>query len=378
MKVLYSCLSKSWGGMEMYTLTSIKQLLERNVKVELICSAESRIHIEANNMGIIIYPIRAGSYLHPVTTIRLSLIIRNGEYSLVHTQASKDLWLLVPALVLANSKIPLFLTKQVGSFIIKKDFFHNLLYKRVNKFFAISQIIKKNLLETTSANADDIIILPNGVDVSRFNPEAVDGNKVRSEFKIKSEHIVVGMLARFTKGKGHEEFLTAARELNKEYSEGSTGKKLFYFVVGEPSRGENDYADKIKQLAKDYELDNIIFTGFRGDTPEVLAAMDIFAFPSHSEAFGIALVEAMAMKKPSVCSNSDGVLDIAVDGETSLLFENKNYNDLKDKLKVLIESKDLQRRFGENARKRVLEKFGLEKLTDQLLQIYQQETQKVS
>jgi glycosyltransferase involved in cell wall biosynthesis len=372
MKVLYSCLSKSWGGMEMYTLTSIKHLLKRNVKVELICSAESRIHIEANNMGIIIYPIHAGSYLHPITTIRLSLIISKGEYSLIHTQASKDLWLLVPALVFANSKIPLLLTKHVGSFIIKKDYFHNLLYKRVNKIFAISQIIRKNLMETTPADEDDIIILPNGVDVNWFNPEVVKGSKVRSEFNIQPDQVVIGMLARFTQGKGHEEFLLAVKELNSEH------KNLFYLVVGEPSRGENDYADKIKQLAKEYELNNIVFTGFRGDTPEVLAAMDIFAFPSHSEAFGIALVEAMAMKKPSVCSNSDGILDIAVDGVTSFLFQNKNYHDLKDKLKLLIESKELRCNFGEYARKRVLEKFDIEKVTDEVLKIYQEEIKKAS
>lgn len=372
MKVLYSCLSKSWGGMEMYTLTSVRQLLKRKVKVELICLAESRIHIEANNMGIIIYPIRAGSYFHPITTIRLSLILRKGEYSLVHTQASKDLWLLVPALIFASSKIPLFLTKQVGSFIMKKDYFHNLLYKRVNKIFAISRIIRKNLIETTSAGEDKIIILPNGVDVSRFNPETVDKNKARAEFGIKPDQIVIGMLARFTRGKGHEEFLSAARELNKEY------KNLFYMVVGEPSRGENEYADKIKKLANEYELNNIIFTGFRSDTPDVLAAMDVFAFPSNSEAFGIALVEAMAMRKPSVCSNSDGVLDIAIDGETSFLFENKNFMDLKDKLKLLIESKELRCRLGENARKRVLEKFDIEKVTDEILQIYKEEMQKVA
>ena len=50
MKILYSCLSKSWGGMEMVTINSIKQLLDRNISVELICTAESRIHIEANNI----------------------------------------------------------------------------------------------------------------------------------------------------------------------------------------------------------------------------------------------------------------------------------------------------------------------------------------
>ncbi len=107
MKILYSCLSKSWGGLEMFTLTSIQQLFKRDIKVELICSADSRIHIEANNMGIMLHPVKASGYFHPITAFRISLLLRNNKYSLVHTQASKDLWLLVPALFLANSKIPL-------------------------------------------------------------------------------------------------------------------------------------------------------------------------------------------------------------------------------------------------------------------------------
>lgn len=364
MKILYSCLSKSWGGLEMFTLTSIQQLLKRNIAVELICAADSRIHIEANNMGIMLHPVKASSYFHPITTFRISLLLRNSKYSLVHTQVSKDLWLLVPALFLSNIKIPLFLTKQVGSFIVKKDFLHSQLYKRVKKVFAISTVIKQNLIKTTPVKPQNIIIVPNGVNIKRFDPEKIDDTKVRKEFDISSEEIVIGMLARFTPGKGHEEFLWAAKELNKEF------KNLRYMIVGEPSRGEAEYADKIKQLANDYGLENIIFTGFRGDTPEVLNAMDIFTFPSHSEAFGIALVEAMAMKKPSVCSKAEGVLDIAVDNDTAYLFENKNAFDLRMKLKLLIDSNEARLRFGENARKRVVENFDLEKITDRVLKIY--------
>lgn len=367
MKVLYSCLSKSWGGMEMFTLTSINQLLKRNIKVELICMADSRIHIEANNMGIMLHPIKAGRYIHPFTSIRLALLIRSNKYSLIHTQASKDLWVLVPALYLANSKISLFLTKQVGSFIVKKDIFHNLLYRRVTKLLAISSVIKKNLIDTTPVKPEKVMIHHNGINTTRFNPEQADRNKVRNQLKINSDEIVLGMLARFTPGKGHEEFLFAAKELNKEY------KNLRYIIVGEPSRGESEYADKIKKLARENELTNLIFTGYREDTPEVLAAMDIFVFPSHAEAFGIALVEAMAMKRPSVCANADGVLDIAVDGETSYLFENKNPVDLKAKIKLLIDSEETRKKFGEKARNRVIENFDIEKLTDKILTIYRKE-----
>lgn len=113
------------------------------------------------------------------------------------------------------------------------------------------------------------------------------------------------------------------------------------------------------------------FTGFRSDTPEVLAAMDIFVFPSHAEAFGIALVEAMAMGKPSVCANADGVLDIAVEGSTSFLFENRNTNDLIKKLAILIESPDLRKRFSIDSRNRAVENFDIEKLTDDVIHIYE-------
>jgi glycosyltransferase involved in cell wall biosynthesis len=371
MKILYSCLSKSWGGMEMITLTSINQLLKRGINVELICSADSRIHIEANNMGIMLHHIKAGSYFHPFKILRLSLLIRENDYSVVHTQASKDLWLIVPALFLANSKIPLFLTKHVGSFIEKKDFLHTLLYRRVNKVFAISSVICKNLSETTPVKSDRIVILPNGTDTNKFDPDNVDRMKIRNEYNISSDEIVIGMLGRFTPGKGHEEFLWTAKELEKEY------KYLRFMIVGEASMGESEYMDKIKNLANKYELRNLIFTGYREDIPEVLSAMDIFAFPSHSEAFGIALIEAMAMKKPSVCSDAEGVLDIAVDRETSYLFENKNAEDLKTKLKLLIESKETRQKFGENARRRIRENFDIEIVTDRVIKIYQDEMNKI-
>jgi glycosyltransferase involved in cell wall biosynthesis len=372
MKILYSCLSKSWGGMEMFTLSSIQQLLKREIRVELVCAADSRIHIEANNLGIMLHPVKASGYFHPVTAIRLALLLRQNDYSIVHTQASKDLWVIVPALFIANRKIPLFLTKQVGSFIVKKDFLHNLLYKRIRKIFAISTVIKDNLLATTVIKPEDVIIVPNGIDSNRFDPDKVESKKVRKEFNISDEEIVIGMLARFTSGKGHEEFLMAAKELSKAYS------NLRFLIVGEPSRGESEYADKVKKIAEQYNLKNLIFTGFRGDTPEVLAAMDIFAFPSHSEAFGIALVEAMAMKKPSVCSRADGVLDIAIDGETSYLFENKNADDLLSKMKLLIDSCETRVRFGANARKRVIENFDIKNIMEKVLRIYREDLNMVT
>ena len=251
MKLLYSCLSKSWGGMEMYTLVLIKQLLKKNYSVELLCNKDSRLHIEANNMGIIIQPVKADSYIHPSGILKTSLTLKRNNYSIIHAQASKDLWILVPALAISRKKTPLFLTKHVGSGISKKDFLHKKLYKRVDRLFAISEVIKYNLIETCPVSPERVSILPNGVDVNLFDPNIVDRKKVRGEFNFKTDEIVLGMLARFTPGKGHEEFLQAARDLNKDYN------NLRYLIVGESSRGENSYTEYIKELAEKFKKEGL-------------------------------------------------------------------------------------------------------------------------
>lgn len=364
MKVLYSCLSKSWGGMEMITLTFIKELLKRNISVELLCLKESRIHIEACTSGIITHPVKASGYIHPFTIMRVAYLIRKGKYNLIHTQASKDLWILVPALKLVKLPIPLFLTKQVGSLIVKKDLLHKYLYNRVTRAFAISRVIKKNLVDTTPLTENKIELVFNGIDTDKFNPEKADKRKVRKEFSVTDDELLIGMLARFSPGKGHEEFLTAAKTLTEKFN------NLKFIIVGEASRGEDEYANSIKKLSEELKLSNIIFSGFRSDTVDVLSAMDIFVFPSHAEAFGIALAEAHSMALPSVCSNSDGVLDIAVDGQTALLFETKNSYDLAAKLERLITDPQLRKQLGTNARKRAVELFDLNVIMNKTIELY--------
>jgi len=115
---------------------------------------------------------------------------------------------------------------------------------------------------------------------------------------------------------------------------------------------------------------NIFFTGYRSDIPEVLGALDIFVFPSRDEAFGLALIEAMSMGIPSVCTNYGGVLDIAVDGYTSYLFQKENADSLADKVELLIESELLRESFGKAARQRTIELFDLNVFTNRLINLY--------
>lgn len=364
----------------MITLTEIKQLLKRNLNVELLCIKDSRLNREAERLGIAVHTINIIGKVHPFASFRTASVLKKGAYDVIHTHASKDLWVLVPALNLIKSATPLTLTKHVGSYIIKKDFLHRKLYSRVNKMIAISNAIKKNIIDTLPVKPEDVILVHNGIDTSRFHSTPEGRERIRDEFCIKENDVLIGMIARFSPGKGHEEFIASAAELSKNLSPGNHGKQqtdynLRFIIVGEASRGEEEYANSVKKLALQNELD-IIFTGFRNDTPDILAAMDIFIFPSHSESFGIALAEALSAGTPSVCSDTEGVPDIAINNVTSLYFKAKDYHDLSLKTQMLIDSPELRKKFSEASRKRAVELFDISIHTDNLLKVYRLLTNK--
>jgi len=365
MKVLYSCMSKSWGGMEMFTLSAVEQLRAKGITVDLICYPDSPIFKNALKKKINTVPIKYNKGFNPAAILKVLKLLKNNNYDVIHTQASGDLWVLSPAAELYKKKIPIFLTKQVGSFIIKKDFLHRFVYSKVTAAFAISNVIRKNLLETTPLTSNQIFILHNGVDTHQFNPQKYSGVDLRKKFNIAEDEIIVGMAARFTPGKGYEELIKAAKMLKNKFT------NVKYLLVGEASMGEEKYFQKIKTLVKELELNNeIIFAGYQKNMPEAFAAMDIFAFPSHSEAFGIALVEAMSMGLPSVCSRSDGLLDICVENETGLFFEPKNKLSLAEKLETLIVNSNLRKRLSDNARKRAINFFDIKKQTERVTEFY--------
>jgi len=349
----------------MRTIQGAEQLLSKNLSVDILCYPGSQINLEAEERGINCIALEASGYFHPFKIIKLAKFINNNSYNIIHTQFSKDLWILVPSLNYLGSDIPLILTKRMESSAMKKDFMHKWLYKRVNYVLAISNVIKKNVIETCPVPEEKVILHYNGVDLKKFEPSKIDRNRIRIEFNIKDDQIVIGMLARITYGKGYEEFLKAAKKLNEVSS------NLKFLLVGNSSPDEKDYLEIIKKLAGDLTLTNkVIFAGFRKDIADILSAIDIFVFPSHAESFGNALIEAMAMEKPSVATNSHGVLDIINDGITGFLFNKKDANDLAEKLKLLISSESKRIEMGKAARENVIKNFDVEKQTQKLIDLY--------
>jgi glycosyltransferase involved in cell wall biosynthesis len=364
-RILHTCFSRSWGGLEIQALTEASRLRDRRNMVWIACPAGSRLETEAVGRGLTTVPVRVGGYFHPAAIVRLAVFLRRSGVDVVHSQLSKDLATIVPALYLAGLDVPLFLSKRVGSYITKRTPLHRFTYGRVTRVLAISDVIRKNVIDTTPMDPANVLTVHHGVNLDEFSFSAAGRARVREELEVRDDQLLIGFVGRFSPGKGHEEFLEAASELVKRHDH------VRFAIVGEASYREEAYEQSIRAMSRKLSLDGVLtFTGFRKDVRDVMAAFDIFAFPSHAEAFGAVLIEAMALERPVVASNCDGVVDIVVDGETGFSMSPGNARELEAGLDRLISNPALRERMGRAGRRRVEDHFNEEILIDRLEGLY--------
>ena len=365
LSILQTCFSHSWGGLEQQAYEMTAHLQRRGHHVWLACCTGSRLEHEAKQGGVTVLPYDVTGYVHPRICWGISRFLRSRHIDIIHCQLSKDIATLVPAMLLSHCGTPIILSKRVGSYISKKDLFHRFTHRYVSKVLAISEVIHKNVLDTTPTPPERVMTLHDAIDTDVFSPLRVRRSVVRKGLGFSDRNLIIGMVGRFSPGKGHEELLEAARILRGMHPE------VRYLVVGEASHGEEHYEKRIHQLARQLGVDDlIVFTGFRKDIPEIMSAFDIFAFPSHAESFGVALIEAMAMERAVVSTNCDGVLDIVVGEETGIYIRPRRASELADALARLIKDPLLRERMGKAGRQRVLALFDRRKQMQKLEEIY--------
>lgn len=372
MKILQTCGSASWGGLEMEVLKISVALRDLGHEVVLLCPEKSTLFEEAQKSGL--KPVSAFSKGTPFykTIKHLAKILRDENFDVIHCQLSHDLWTLVPAIRFRRYKAKFLMSKHVASRVKKKDIFHSFLYRRLDGIITISDFIRENVIDTCPVKPEKVKTIYNGIPDQLYNATNKDTNSLRSEYNIGRNTILVGLVGRLTLMKGHQEFLRAARIILDSTLAREKNDVLF-LVIGGASYGEEAYETSIHLLAKELDLgDHLIFTGFKNSITEVMAELDILAFPSHKESFGNTLVEGMSMSLPVVASDSGAVPEIVTDGIEGYLVPPKNPEMLAEKLIDLIKSKEHRKIMGNAGRKKVGEKFLFSNFVATLEKIYKQ------
>lgn len=195
-----------------------------------------------------------------------------------------------------------------------------------------------------------------GVDLNQFcyTPEPEVG-------KIK-----IMLTARMIVEKGVFLLIEAAERLRKKYE--NTAE---FLLVG----GLDDHPGAITKEQLDAACDGnyIKWLGYRTDVKELLKECHIMAFPSYyMEGLPKSLIEANAIGRPIITSNSVGCKETVIDGYNGFLIEPKDVDSLTEKLDLLISDKNLRSEMGKNARKYAEEYFSIEIVKERHLAIYEE------
>lgn len=274
----------------------------------------------------------------------------------LHLHLTKDLWPVVPALSLAPWRGPLFLTKHVGSYVVKRDPLHSWLYRRVDRLFTCSDVIRRNVIETTPVAADRVVVsyAPVDLDLFRFDPAA--RRRVRKAWGLQEGVPVVGMVARLSPGKGHETLLEAAAILK------ATHPALRFKMAGNAAPDEAAHQDALLRKRDELGLSGVFdFEGYVPDVPSFLSGIDLAVHTAKAEAFGLAAVEAMACGRPVVGRAGEGLDEILGGGRGGILVPSDDPARWAKALAEVLGRRSLFLKLAFQAR-RVSERFSLKRL----------------
>jgi glycosyltransferase involved in cell wall biosynthesis len=137
--------------------------------------------------------------------------------------------------------------------------------------------------------------------------------------------------------------------------------------------GEGELRGILEELAHSLGIAHSIrFTGFRNDISRLIGAMDLLVLPTKNEGFPWVLAEAMSLGKPVVATRVGGIPELVQDGHTGLLVPPGDGAALGTAIAEILGQPGRARQMGLAGRRRVRERFGVEKMLDRLEELFSQ------
>ncbi|MBW7920414.1 MAG: glycosyltransferase family 4 protein [Anaerolineales bacterium] len=216
-------------------------------------------------------------------------------------------------------------------------------------YIAVSERDRQNLLRA-GVRADDIALIYNAVDAAQ--PPPADRGFLRREFNLPADSTVCLAVGRLVRVKGYDVLVEAMKQVSDQK------RNITCVIVG-----EGEAREELTRQIHEAGLDGrVILAGYlpRETIASALASCDVFAMPSRYEGTPIAVLEAAAMACPILASDAGGIPELVANEEHALLVQPEDPSALAQGLIRLGADRAFARRLGENAQRRVREKFSLE------------------
>ena len=312
------------GGAEKLIYDMALELKERkiNFSVILLTSINDIYGKKLQQEGIeVIYLSNKWDIYNPKNILKLKNILK--EYDVIHTHIyAAQLWTAFSSLLLDKNKKYVTTEHSTNNNRRGKIYFKFLdrwMYSKYNTIISITKNVQEELEKWLGLKLNYKII-KNGINLKIYTQSH---KAVRKNFNLEESDKLICQVARFNEVKTHETTIEALKLLPENYK-----------VV---LLGEGETKEKIEEMVKKYDLNGrVLFLGYRSDVAEIIKMCDISILTSKYEGLPISAIEAMYLN-PFIGSNVLGIKELVENvGE---LFEYKNYIELSDKIKSLIENK---------------------------------------
>jgi len=343
------------GGLETYLVNVLSAIDRQKYKVTIVCTAEREnwYKDELDKLGVKTItcpnPYSQIGYVH-----RIGKIIRELDIDVVCDFRSDFSAPTLLAAKRAGVKKRIAMYRNTGRGF-RPDPLRNLY---VNIMHRCTKLWATRIIGNTGKvldafypgwkDNDKFAVVYNGVDLNKFSPD-VSGQSIRQELVVSSDCIIIGHVGRFYIQKNHIILLKSFARLKQEV------ENIHLLLVGD---GElrRDIEKQIKQLGI---AEYVTLAGVRKDVPKMLAAMDIFFFPSLYEGMPNALIEAMACGLPIVASNIPEIVEIITTELSEQLIDPNDVTGFVEALRKLVTDKTSRKKMGFVGRTHVERHFEL-------------------
>ena len=289
------------GGLETFVMNVYRTIDKSQIQFDFLTNMEGGDYAEEIKEleGNIYYiPPRNKGYKSYCRNLKNFFERNKGKYSAIHYHES-SLTSLEVLYYAKKAGIPIRIMHSHSSSIMGNKFHYISHYigkifiaSLANRYFGCSDKALDWMYGHTGIRREAAIV-NNGINTPLFKYNEKTRSKVRNEFNIGENDIVVGHVGRFSAVKNH----TFLVDIFKELKEQSESAKLILVGVGELYE---EIQTKVDTLGLS---ESVIFTGLHTDTYNLYQAMDIFVMPSLYEGLPVVLVEAQAAGLPIVCSD---------------------------------------------------------------------------
>jgi glycosyltransferase involved in cell wall biosynthesis len=332
------------GGQVMSTIA--RNIDRSRFEVDFYCIIEGGAYQqEIESLGFKVIVLPAYDYRRLLrydarAIMQLARYLREGRYDIVHTHLFQgDVVGRVAALLVRGPHVVVRTLHNLGTWKrLPHRLVDSVLRWRTEKVICVSEHLRQLTIRQERLKAVEVVTIQHGVDVNRFRV-TTDRERLCREIGLNPSLRTIGTVGRLVPEKGHRYLLDAVPLILARHPDTQ------FLIVGSGPLEREMRA----RLQGSPHADRICLAGARSDIAELLSLLDVFVFPSLSEAFGIAPAEAMAARCPVACSSLPAMEEFIQHEHTGLLFPPADHQALAGAVNRLLDDKALARRLADKA-----------------------------